>query len=1121
MQSLTFTSSRQDSDAGLDLPLSYGQRALWFLDRLAPGNPAYVIAGAARVEGGLDPSALRRAATAVAARHPALRATFHEGPAGPVQRVGPVGDEPVVDFLEEDGTGLDGAALARRLSALAYRPFDLARGPLWRLALLRLGGGEYALALSIHHIVSDFWSLGVLIRDLGALYGEELAIPAVLPEPAIGYEEIVRREEESLAGPEGERLWRFWRETLAGMPLVLDLPADRPRPAVAPTSSHRRGARAVALPPAATAALRRLTRRRGATLYMGVLAAFEVLLNRHSGQERLLVGCPTSGRRSAEWSGLVGYLVNPVAIRADLGGDPDVAELLGRVRESALAAFAHRDYPLPLLAERLQPERDPGVSPIFQVMCVLQKGRREEEEGLAALAVGEAGGRLRMGPLQLATLAIEAPGAQFDLSLGLAETAKGLSGRLAYDRDLFEPATVERMAGHLEALLAQIAAGAEGRISDLPLLSAAERHQLLLEWGSEPREYPGSDLLHELFAAQAARTPEEPAVWCAGEWIRYGELDARSDLFAGRLRALGVGPESVVGLCLARSFDLVAGVIGILKAGGAYLPLDPGLPAERLAFLVEDAGVAALLVEEATAGLLPENGVPRLRIEEVFPDGGSLPPGRGTRLSPDHPAYVIYTSGSTGRPKGVVIPHRAIAARMRYACAEDLLAGERMIQKTTLSFDVSVFELFGPLLTGGRLVVPRPGGERDPAYLLALAAEHGITRLSFPPALLTLLLEEEALPALTALRVVVTGGETVPPDLPARFHSRMHAHLDNRYGPTEATISVTTWRARPGEAVPARLPIGRPVPVSEIYLLGPGLAPVPLGVAGELCIGGVCLARGYLGRPELTAETFVPHPFAGRPGERLYRTGDVVRHRTDGAIEFLGRIDGQVKIRGFRVELGEIEAALLALPGIKEAAVADRADPTSGSRRLVAWLVPRTGAAVAAVGVAEVRDLLAAKLPGYMVPAAFVVLAALPLTPSGKVDRRALPEPEEIVAPGKDGREAGEAPRGPLEELLAEIWSDLLGVPRVGREDGFFDLGGHSLLATRLVSRVREALGVELALKAVFEAPTLSGFAALVAAAADAAQAGKAGRRSPIPPLERAPRSGPLPLSFAQERLWF
>ncbi len=1124
-----------------EFPLSYGQRALWFLDRMAPGNPAYVIAGAARIRGRrdrVDPAAFRRAATALAARHPGLRTTFHDGPDGAVQRVG---SAPLVDFVLEDYAAADASELSRRLSELAYRPFDLARGPLWRVVLLRLGEEGYALALSIHHVVADFWSLGVMLRDLGTLYSEASGEPAVLlalPPLRTTFAAVVRREAESFAGEEGERLWSFWRGALAGRPLVLDLPTDHPR---SPSPAHRRSAQTVALPPAVAEALRRLTRRRGATLYMGVLAAFEVLLHRYSGQDRLLVGCPTSGRQSAELTGLVGYLVNPVAIPGDLAGDPPFSEHLERVRGSALRSFAHRDYPLPLLAERLQPEREAGVSPIFQVMCVLQKGRRAEEEGLAALAVGEAGGRMSLGPLALETLAIQAPGAQFDLSLALAETPRGLSGRLAYDRDLFEAATVTRMAGHLETLLTALAGTGErsgelpeawaSRLSALPLLSAAETHQLVGEWCGEERRYTGNELLHELFVAQAAVRPGEPALGCAGEWMTYGELDARSDQLAARLAAVfartGGEREPIVGVCLSRSFDLLVGVIGLLKAGGVYLPLDPALPAERLAFLVADAGVAAILAEEATERLLDTlpggSAVPRLRVGSLETEEKPFAP---PSLSPEHGAYVIYTSGSTGKPKGVVIPHRAISARLLYAVREDLHPGERMIQKTTLSFDVSVFELFGPLLTGGRLLLPKVGGEADPAYLLAVAAEHGVTRLSFPPTLLSLLLEQEALPALSvlsALRVVVTGGETVPPDLPARFHARMRAHLDNRYGPTEATISVTTWRCFPGADTGVRLPIGRPIPVSRIYLLDRALQAVPMGVPGELAIGGVCLARGYLGSPGLTAEKFVPDPFSSAPGGRLYRSGDIARHRTDGAIDFLGRLDGQVKVRGFRVELGEIEAAILDGPGVKEAAVGDREDRGSGSRRLVAWVVAEKTEPGTAFSLSALQEHLRKRLPGYMVPASFVRLDALPLTPSGKVDRLALVEPAGTLEGIGEAR-PGAVPSGMVEEILALLWTDLLKREGIGRDDDFFALGGHSLLATRLVSRVRETLGVELPLQAVFETPTLAGLAAAIAAITTSATSTAGGTE---PALVARPRrqgrsdAAAVPLSFAQERLWF
>ena len=1020
-------------------PLSYGQRALWFLDRLSPGNPAYVIAGAARARG-LDAAALGRAAAALADRHPALRTTFHEGPEGPVQRVGAATD---VLLLEEDATALDGPGLARRLSAVAYRPFDLESGPPWRLGLLALAGGDQALVLSIHHIVSDFWSLAVLLRDLGALYGAELGIAAAeLPEPATDFAQRVAEEEMRLAGPEGERLWQFWRQALSGVPLVLDLPTDRPRPAV---QTYRGEMRRFALAPGLAGELRRLTRRHGATLYMGLLAAFDVLLHRYSGQERLLVGCPTTGRKTAELAGLVGYLVNPVAIAADFRGDPGFGELLGRVRTSALAAFAHQDYPLPLLAERLEQERSSGRTPIFQVMCVLQKGRRASERGLAALSVGEAGVRLDFGPLALESLALQGPGAQFDLSLALAETERGLGGRLAYNRDLFEAATAARLLGHFEVLLTRIAGAGEAdpagalsaRISGLSLLSPAERQQLLVEWNAPEAEYPGEGLVPERLAARAARTPEATALVLDGRWMSYGELDARAARIGRHLRALGVGPESRVGILAERSFAMVAALLGIWKAGGAYLPLDGSLPAERLAFMLADAGVAAVLVERHLAAALPDPAGPipgRTLVLDALWD--AEPPAVGEtsatpHLLPDHPAYVLYTSGSTGRPKGVVVAHRALDNRLRFVQAMDLAPGDSFLHKTTISFDASIAEIFGPLLVGGRTVLARPGGERDPGYLIGLLRQHEVSHASFTMAMLSVLLKEHSLRDCPSLRTMVTGGETVPPDLPDRFHAQSDAELLNRYGPTEATISVTSWRCL-REPRGRGIPIGRPIARAEIHLLDRDLQPVPIGVPGELCIAGVCLARGYLDRPALTAEKFIPCPFSATPGGRLYRSGDLARFRSDGAIEFVGRIDSQVKVRGFRVELGEIEAALQEHPAVERSAVVDREEPGTGSRRLVAYFVPRPGGAVTP---ADLQELLRVKVPGYMMPAAFVALERLPLGPTGKVDRRALPEPGGRAppaegrergaaraarrAPGRDlGRPPGGSPTGPARQLL-------------------------------------------------------------------------------------------------------
>ena len=1007
---------------GAALPLSFAQERLWFLDQMQPGTALYNVPTALRLTGDLVPAALAAGLAEVVRRHEVLRTTFRLSEGEPVQAISPCAPGypilPVVD--------LQSLAAARRSEVArslvreeAARPFDLETGPLLRSRLFRLTAEEHVLVLNLHHIVTDLWSMEILVRETELAYRAMLTgEPPSLPELPIQYADYALWQRATLSGEGLAAQLDWWRQRLAGAPALLDLPLDRPRAGAARSRGRRRP---VHLPGALVEALQALGQTVGATPFMTLLAAFQALLSRVTGQEDLCVGSPTAGREQAEVFGLIGFFVNTLVLRLDLRGEPSFRTLLAREREVSLGVFAHQALPFDRLVEELRPERDLSHAPLFQALFALQTENPEP---------------LRLPDLAVAPLEIEIETAKFDLALALAPAAAdtGLAGTLGYNRDLFDATTVERLAGQLRTLLDAAVAEPDRPLTDLPLLSAPERHQLLREWSTDDRVPPGPELLHALFTAEAARHPEAKAVWCAGEWQTYGELTAASDRVAAHLSALGVGPESVVGVCLGRSLHLLTGVIGVLKAGAAFLPLDPALPAERLAYLVADAGAAALLVEAATAGLVSLAGVPQLRVESAVESAAEgAPAGLPFDLSPDHPAYVIYTSGSTGKPKGVVISHRAIAARMRFACLDDVPPGERMIQKATVSFDVSVFELFAPLLVGGRVILPRPGGTADPLYLMNLASEHGVGRISLPPSLLTLLLEQETLPTHD-LRLVVTGGETVPPDLPARFHARVDAEIENRYGPTEATISMTSWRCPRGAEVPLRLPIGRPISIAETYVLDPGLRPVPLSVPGELFIGGICLARGYLGRPGRTAESFVPHPFAAsdRPGERLYRTGDIVRYRADAALEFLGRRDGQVKVRGFRIELGEIEAALAEHPEVKAAVVADRPDPRLGSRRLVAWLVLRETAETATdtAGLApSVRDFLLGKLPGYMVPSAFVVLAAFPLTPAGKIDRLALPEPE---APGETGESVGsdpwaDSPQGAVEELLAGIWSDLLG----------------------------------------------------------------------------------------------
>ncbi len=1111
------------------LPLSFAQERLWFIDQLEPGSPVYNLAGALRLAGAFDPRIFAATLAEVVRRHEALRTVFATSPGGtPVQIVQPAGlaipglaipglaipaglampaGLPALPLVDLTGiTGLDGgdgrrAEANRLMVAEGRRPFDLAAGPLLRLTLLRTAVDEHFALVTLHHIVADGWSLGVLTAELTALYAAFARGEASpLPELPIQYGDFALWQRRQLSGPHLAALLAWWRERLAGAPVVLDLPADRPRPR---TQSHRGGHLPLVLPASLGAAVRAAGQRSGTTLFMTLLAAFQALLSRSTGEEDLPVGTPIAGRTQVELERLIGFFVNTLVLRLDSSrpsgrpGRPGFAELLARVREVTLDAYRHQDLPFERLVEELRPERHLHHAPLFQVLFVVQNAPQ---------------GSLRLAGVEIEPLAVESGSAKFDLTLAFNEAPDGsLRGSIEYSRDLFDSSTAVRLGVHFQNLLAAAVAAPERPYTELPLLTGPELHQALHEWNDSPAEPAGGRLVPELLAARMARHPDALALALAGERLSYGELAARSGRLAGHLRALGVGPESLVGIAVERSFAMVAALLAIWEAGGAYLPLDPGLPRARQAVILADAGVSVLLTQADLAAALPDFAGRKVLVEELW--AADAPPVAGSPPVPllaDHPAYVIYTSGSTGEPKGVVVSHRALGSRLRFAQEKELREGDSFVQKTTISFDASIVEVFGPLLVGGTTVLARPGGERDPGYLISLLSDWEIPQATFTMAMLAALLKEHSLESCRSLRTVLAGGEVMPGDLPALFYSRSGAELYNRYGPTEATISVTSWRCLPGD--PGRSqPIGRPIARTRIYLLDDELRPVPLGVAGELCIAGACLARGYLGRPGPTAEKFVPQPFAGgEAGARIYRTGDLARFRADGAIEFVGRIDGQVKIRGFRVELGEIEAALHEHPAVESAAVVDRREAATGSQRLLAYLVLRPGAAAERAAIPEIRELLKQKLPAYMMPAAFTVLPAFPLSPTGKVDKKALPEPAELA----EGS-AWEAPQGPLEKLLAAIWSGLLGGRQVGREDSFFDLGGHSLLATQVASRVRDALGIELPMRYLFEAPTPKAFAAVIEALRPE------GYRPMASPIERVARDRELPLSFAQERLWF
>jgi amino acid adenylation domain-containing protein len=1072
-------------------PLSYGQRALWFLQRLAPESTAYNIAVAARVHSPLDAGALRRAFGSLVARHDALRTTFLERDGEPRQRVA-AAVELALESL--DATGWSTSQEAAFLADEAHLPFDLERGPLLRIRLLTREDAPPVLLLVVHHIVADLWSLAILARELGVFYRAEAeAAEADLPAQTATYAEHVERQLALLAGADGERLWEFWRRQLAGAPPVIDLPADRTRPAV---RSEQGGARLLRLAPDLTARLLELARTQGATLYSTLLAAFLALLQRYSRQDDLVVGSLAAGRARADMAGVVGLFVNPVVVRADLAGRPTFRELQERVRDTSLAAFAHQEIPFSLLAEHLHPVREGSYPPVFQVLFTLQQapGGRRWGQAIGAAALGLEGMEIDLGGLRLETLALRERRAQFDLSLLAAVSDGRVAASLEYSRDLWDAPSIARLLGHLEALLAAAVAAPDQPVGALPLLGAGERAQLLGEWGVAPAERVAAGCVHELFEAQAAATPDAVALVCGSERWTYRELARRVGRLACVLRSRGVGPETVVGALVERNARMVITLLAILKAGGAYLPLDPDYPRQRLAFMLEDSGCHLLVAEGALLARFPElrRRWPSCDPEAAPESGGEAagPAGAGGTAGPGNLAYLIYTSGSTGRPKGVAVEHRSVVALVAWARqlfhAGDL---DGVLASTSICFDLSVFELFLPLCCGGKVVL-----SPDALHLPALAASREVRLLNTVPSAAAELVRTGGLPA--GLRVVNLAGEPLPGELARELHAACPGlRLYNLYGPSEDTV-YSTW-ARVGGADPHPA-IGRPIAGSAAYVLDGAGGPVPVGVAGELHLGGRGLARGYLGRPELTASRFLPDPF-GEPGARLYATGDLVRWRPDGELEFLGRLDRQVKIRGFRIELGEVEAALLRLAAVRQAAVIvwERA----GDPRLVAYVVL---VAEAAGTLAAVRVALAAELPRHLLPAIYVTLDDLPRTASGKLDRAALPPPGDLPAA------TGEAPATVIEEVLAAIWAELLGVGSMSREDSFFDLGGHSLLATRVVSRISQTMGIELPVKAVFEAPTLAG---LVEAASREGE--------PPPPIAPVPRDGDLPLSFAQRRLWF
>ncbi|WAZ19883.1 amino acid adenylation domain-containing protein [Streptomyces cinnabarinus] len=1036
------------------IPLSAAQRRLWLVERIT-GGVAYNFPLVFRLRGSLDLDALRAALGDVTERHEALRTRFLEEDGEPYQWIAAPGEaEPsfvVADCAEHE--------LAARITGAQRRPFDLSTELPVRAEVLRLGPAEHVVALMLHHSTTDEWSDRPFLTDLGTAYRarSEGRAPGWAPLP-VQYADYTLWQD-TLLGEVGAGQLAYWTEALRDLPDELALPLDRPRP---DEPTGRGGKVRLELDPDTGRALRDLSRATGTSMFMLFQAATAALLNRLGAGEDIPLGAPVAGRTDEALHDLVGFFVNTLVLRTDLSG-PGLTfrELLARVRESSLAAFEHQDLPFDQVVEALNPPRVTGRNPLFQVMLGYHYRPDGDPDVLA---------------LPTEWFDMDTGTAKFDLHFTFVdETGPGrLVLLLEHALDLCDESTARRLARQLAGLLEQVAGDPDRLVRDLQVLDTDERELVVERWNDTAHTVTATTL-PELFRAQAARTPDALALVFGEQRLTYAELDARVEHTARVLAGLGVGPESTVGVALPRSAELIVALLAVHRAGGAYLPLDPDLPPERLSFTLDDARPVCV-------------------IRDALPDGpeGELP----TSYDPLSPAYVIYTSGSTGRPKGVVVPHTGIVNRLLWMQDTYRLTHEdRVLQKTPAGFDVSVWEFFWPLITGATLVVARPEGHRDPAYLAALIQERGITTAHFVPSMLQAFLEDPAAAHCTGLRQVMCSGEALPPSVAERFHRLLPARLHNLYGPTEASVDVTAVEVPAGAE---QVVIGRPVWNTRAYVLDPALRPVPPGVAGELYLAGVQLARGYLDRPGLTAERFVADPF-GEPGSRLYRTGDVARWTADGTLAFLGRTDDQVKIRGMRVEPGEVESALTRHPSVGHAVV------VAHDQRLLAYVVPAEGHRAEA---AELHRHSAAALPEHMVPAAFVTLDALPLTPNGKLDRRALPAPDFAAEAGLGGR-----PRTPREEILCGLFADALGLPGVGVDDDFFALGGHSLLAMRLTARIRAALGVEVSLRTVFDARTVTRLAERLATDGTTAAAAR-------PALTVQPRPGRLPLSSAQQRLW-
>ncbi len=1028
-----------------DQPVSSAQHRLWFVTELAPeSSTAYHIIAAVRIRGALDLTVFERALNEVVRRHDTLRTAFVSVQREPRQRIHPSVTLPL-RHVALDG---DDASIDRWLDAESREPFDLRVAPLARGVIGRIAEDDHAFALILHHLISDGWSSGVLIQEIAALYEAFLTgAPSPLPDLPVQYSDYVEWQREELTGPAYDAAIAFWKQQLTGVP-TLNLPTDHPRPprpTYAGTSERFRLRRALA------EALEQTGRQDGATLYMVLMAGFAALLSRYSGQTDLAVGTTVANRPHTAFEPLIGFFTNMLALRTDLGGDPTFTELVRRVRDTSRAAFAQQHVPFDRVVDAAQPERLASHNPLVQVCFSLLQAHRDT---------------LRLGTTQVTLLDAPSPASRFDLTLTLEDTSDGLIGAFEYSTDLFNRDTIQRLIEHFSVLLHHAAAHPDTRLSALPLLTPAERQRLLVEWNDSTTAYPRTSTVHELFEAMAAARPDAIAVRADDGVLTYATLNARANQLARALRARGVGPDVAVAVAALRSADMVVELVATLKAGGYYVPFDPADPPERLGFVFDQVHPKVMLAPARTHGVLAPHGIEILSAADPALSAFETH-DLAHATHPDNLVYTTYTSGSTGVPKGICIPHRGVVRLVRdtnYMVFEPSLV---FLEVAPVSFDASTLELWGALCNGATLVVlpPEVPSLRE---LGASIERHGITSLYLTSALFNLMVDERV-EAFAHVKHLLVGGDIISvPHARRLLAANPGVTLINGYGPTETTTFASCGiMARP-EDVGYTVTIGRPISNTTLYVLDRYFEPTPTGVPGDLYIAGDGNARGYLNLPSLTAATFIPNPY-GAPGDRMYRTGDLARYLADGTLEFLGRKDHQVKVRGFRIELGEIENVLAAIAGVSEAAVIVD-EVRAGDKRLIAYVQPKPGHALTD---ADCVAALRAKLPEYMVPSAFVFIDTLPLTPHNKIDRKAL----RAITPSRDRAGASAPPATPLERAIAGIWQDVLGVPHVDATDNFFDLGGHSLLATQIMWRIFEVFDVEVPLRRLFDAPTVTAFA--------------------------------------------